>query len=76
MKKLGVVQNFSYKGDFLVKASFSPRMGQEVHDARGRALGRVRRVFGPVKGPYVTVEPLHEVGLGLVGSDVYVEVVS
>ncbi|MFQ5838575.1 MAG: H/ACA ribonucleoprotein complex subunit GAR1 [Thermoplasmata archaeon] len=74
MKKLGVVNNLSYKGDILVKASFAPRMGEGVLDAAKRPLGRVIRVFGPARSPYVTVEPLDEPPLGLIGSDVYVEV--
>jgi RNA-binding protein len=74
MRKLGVVRNLSYKGDILVKASFAPRMGERVLDASKRPLGRIKRVFGPVKAPYVTVEPVEEPPLGLIGSDVYIEV--
>lgn len=74
MRKLGVVRNLSYKGDVLVKASFAPRVGEDVLDARRRPLGRVRRVFGPVEAPYVTVEPYREPSLGIIGSDVSVEV--
>ncbi len=66
--------NLSYKGDLLVKASFAPRVGEEVFDARKRPLGRVRRVFGPVKSPYVMVEPHQEPSLRLIDSDVCVDV--
>lgn len=74
MEKLGIVQNVSYKGDLLVRAAFAPRLGQEVLDTRKTLLGRVRRVFGPVGSPYVTVEPRDKPSLGLLGSDVWVEV--
>jgi RNA-binding protein len=74
MKKLGVVHNLSYKGDILVKASFAPRTGDKVLDASKRPLGRVKRVFGPVRSPYVTVETAQDPTLGLIGSDVYIEV--
>ncbi len=74
MQKMGVIQNVSYKGDLLVKAVFAPRVGQEVLDGRKTSLGRVRRVFGPVAAPYVTVEPQGEPSLGLLGSDVWVDV--
>lgn len=74
MKKLGVIQNLSYKGDLLIKATFAPRRGQEVLGAQKTALGRVRRVFGPVRAPYVAVEPHGDPNLGLLGSDAWVEV--
>lgn len=74
MRKLGVVRNLSYKGDLIVKASFAPRLGERVLDASKRPVGRVKRVFGPVKAPYVTVKPNDEPPLGLIGSDVYLEV--
>ncbi len=71
---MGIVHDLSYRGHILVKASFAPSEGQEVRDARRRPLGRVKRVFGPVKAPYVTIEPREEPSLGLIGSDVCVEV--
>ncbi len=74
MKKLGVVHNLSYRGDLVIRALKAPPLGTRVLDKRGRPLGRVRRVFGPVKSPYVTVEPLREPGLGLVGSQAFSEV--
>lgn len=74
MKKLGVVHNLSYRGDLIVKAPYVPSVGQEVLDKRGLPLGKVRRVFGPVKAPYVSVEPFREPGLALVRSQVFVEV--
>lgn len=74
MKKLGVVHNLSYRGDLIVRAPYPPEVGQEVLDKRGRRLGKVRRVFGPVKSPYVSVEPFGEPGLALVRSQVFEEV--
>lgn len=73
MKKLGTVHNLSYHGDLIVKAAFAPPPGTVILDARGRALGRVRRVFGPVAGPYVTVQPQRPPGLQVVRSEVFVE---
>lgn len=74
MKKLGVVKDLSYRGDLLVRGAFAPDRGAEVLDARGRALGRVKRVFGPVGAPYVAVKPKGAPKLGLLGTGVYVEV--
>ncbi|MFQ5907324.1 MAG: H/ACA ribonucleoprotein complex subunit GAR1 [Thermoplasmata archaeon] len=73
MRKLGAIKDFSYRGDLLVKAGFAPPPDAAVFDARKRTLGRVLRVFGPVRAPYVTVKPAREPKLPLLGSEVYVE---
>jgi RNA-binding protein len=73
MKKLGAIKDFSYRGDILVKASFAPGPHVAVFDGRKRTVGRVLRVFGPVRAPYVNVRPSQEPKLPLLGSKVYVE---
>lgn len=73
MKKLGTVQDLSFRGDLLVRASFAPSPDARVLDARGRPLGHVKRVFGPVAAPYLAVKPVRETNLRLIGSPVYVE---
>ncbi len=67
------MENIAYNGDVLVRASFAPNRGQKVVDGRGRALGRVKRAFGPVQEPFVAVEPLKAAPLGLMGAEVYVK---
>lgn len=73
MRKLGTVQDFSYRGDLVVRGSFAPPLDGTVLDARGRPLGNVKRIFGPVARPYVAVKPIRETSLSLIGSQVYVE---
>ncbi|MFQ5553492.1 MAG: H/ACA ribonucleoprotein complex subunit GAR1 [Thermoplasmata archaeon] len=73
MKKLGAIKDFSYRGDLLVKATFAPVPATSVFDARKRPLGRVVRVFGPVRAPYVTVKPAQEPKLSVLGTGVYIE---
>ena len=58
MPVLGSVQNISHRGLLVVKADITPREGAVVLDSSNVELGRVRRVFGPVKSPYVTVKPV------------------
>ena len=72
MKRLGTVENLSYDGSILVRASFAPVLGTHVFDKRQRAVGRVVRVFGPMREPFASVRPAAKVGLSLLGSDVYV----
>lgn len=58
MRPLGKVFNFSPKGSIVVKATMTPRIGNLVCDNKGRPLGKVIRITGPVKAPYVLVSPM------------------
>lgn len=73
MQQLGVVENIAYSGALIVRARFAPPAGAKVLDGRSRALGRVKRVFGPVAEPYVAVEPLRLPTLSLMGTEVYIQ---
>ena len=49
-------------------------MGVGVVDERGRYLGKIIRVFGPVRRPYVAVLPLRERSgdlMGLLGKPLF-----
>lgn len=72
MKRLGVVEDIAYDGSVLVRSSFAPAPGARIVDGRRRPLGRVARVFGPVKEPFTAVRPEGKVPLSLLGSEVYV----
>ena len=72
MKRLGSVENLSYDGSVLVRALFAPAPGTRVFDKRHKVLGRVTKVFGPVKAPFAAVRSEGKVPLGVLGSDVYV----
>ena len=72
MKRLGVVENVAYDGSVVVRSEFAATPGTRVVDKRQRALGRVVKVFGPVKEPFAAVRPDGKVALSLLGSDVYV----
>ena len=53
---LGVVETLSGEGRFVVKSVSVPEMKETVYDSEGKRLGSVKRIFGPVEGPYVTVD--------------------
>ncbi|MBQ7701431.1 MAG: hypothetical protein IJT54_03420 [Candidatus Methanomethylophilaceae archaeon] len=55
MECLGVVETFSGEGRFVVKASYTPETDDPIFDSKGNRIGTVKRIFGPVDGPYVTV---------------------
>jgi rRNA processing protein Gar1 len=56
----------SYAGRIVIRANKAPRIKSAVYDSRGRKVGHVVRVFGPVKRPYVSVQPLRGVRPGKV----------
>jgi RNA-binding protein len=73
MRRLGVVENIAHDGTVLVHAEFAPSRGADVRDKRNRPLGRVVKVFGPVREPFAAVRPLGPASLSLIGADVFVE---
>ncbi len=70
---LGIVENIAYDGSILVRARFAPPRGAAVVDRRKRPVGRVVKVFGPVREPFATVRPVGKPALSLIGSEVFVE---
>jgi RNA-binding protein len=56
LESLGCVETVSGEGRFVVKAVTVPEMNETVYTRDGKKLGTVKRIFGPVEGPYVTVD--------------------
>jgi rRNA processing protein Gar1 len=74
LKLLGVVQDMSHDGRLIVKSRFAPMKGAVVRDNMKARVGRVVRVFGPVRSPYVAVQPEEEMKtLAILGREVYIE---
>ena len=73
MRSLGHVENIAYDGSVLVRAAFAPNRGMVVVDRRKRPVGRIVKVFGPVKEPFATVRTDGRPGIGLIGSEVFIE---
>ncbi len=74
MRLLGVVQDISHDGKLIVKARFAPKMRELVRDNLKAEVGRVTKVFGPVRSPYVAIEPKKEQKtLAVLGKEVYVQ---
>ncbi len=72
MDCLGDVETVSGEGRFVVKAVASPEINETVFDSDGKRLGTVKRIFGPVEGPYVTVSADAKVSLSdIAGKKVY-----
>lgn len=74
MRLLGVIQDISHDGKLIVKARFAPNMRELVRDNLKVEIGRVAKVFGPVRSPYVAIEPRKELKtLAVLGKEVYVQ---
>jgi RNA-binding protein len=74
LRLLGVVQDISHDGKLIVKARFAPNLKELVRDNLKGEVGRVSKVFGPVRSPYVAIEPRKELKtLAVLGKEVYVQ---
>jgi len=73
MDFLGRIVGFSTGGTIIVRASSSPGLGVVLCDIRGRDLGRVIRITGPVGSPFLVLKPFDKTPEGtvrLIGKDV------
>ncbi len=58
MEFLGEVETITDEGRLIVRATALPDVNSPVFDQRERKIGTVKRVFGPVDSPYVTILPV------------------
>ncbi|HHD16163.1 MAG TPA: hypothetical protein ENK47_05585 [Euryarchaeota archaeon] len=57
MRSAGRVVNFSHKGAIILRSTVPPGIGDIIVDRRSEPVGKVIRITGPVKSPYVIVNP-------------------
>lgn len=55
LRSAGKVVNFTRKGSLILRAKDAPRIGDFIVDKRSNRIGKVIRITGPVKSPYVMV---------------------
>ena len=74
MDFLGVVEDVSHDGNIIVRGTATPEYGNIVYDSGRRKIGSVKRVFGPVGSPYISVTPAdRSVLTDISGNKVYFE---
>lgn len=72
MEHLGIVEEVTRDGRLIVRCRTLPNLGDPVFDSGRRRIGVVRRVFGPVDEPYLSVTPENDVNpLKLRGADTF-----
>ena len=71
MDFLGTITELTTDGRIIVKCSATPEMGESVYDVKENKIGIVKRVFGPVDGPYASVEAKTTLSDKIRGTDLY-----
>jgi len=70
---LGRVRNISHEGNLLVKANFAPVENAIIVDGRRHKIGKVIKVFGPTRAPYITIKPESGLrALAMIGQELYI----
>lgn len=76
MLELGRILHIARSGRVVVKtgtATWEKKMnGLPVFDIKGRQIGRIQEIFGPVACPYASVQPTREKLADLVGIQVFI----
>lgn len=57
MESLGKVEEITRDGRIIVGCSTLPDIGCQVFDKNRQLVGIIRKIFGPVDGPYVSISP-------------------
>ena len=52
---LGIVENVTNGGNIILRAEITPEINSSVYDEKEHKIGTIKRVFGPVSSPYVSV---------------------
>ena len=72
--RVGVILHVSHSsGNLILKSKTEVKIGDVVRDNKGKNIGRVFDVFGPVTSPYISVKPRKGDPSGLVGKALYVQ---
>lgn len=72
MEYLGEIEAVTNDGNIVVRAVVTPDPNSPVFDSRERRIGTVKRIFGPVDSPYVTIVPTEKGNLnGLLDKKTY-----
>lgn len=72
MLKIGVLYHQAKSGRLIVQLSRDVRPGATILDAKGRKLGRVVELIGPVRSPYASIEVVSS-RIGKTGDGAFIE---
>jgi RNA-binding protein len=70
--RVGYVLRVSRSRRVIVKLEKEVKEGRTLYDERGRKVGKVIEVFGPIRAPYASLQPLTDRLRGLIGRKVFI----
>jgi RNA-binding protein len=74
MDVLGIVEEVTHEGIIIVRGEMTPDYGNFVYDSKQKRIGTVKRIFGPVDKPYVSVTPVdRSILVNVTGKKLYIE---
>jgi rRNA processing protein Gar1 len=76
MRQFGFVKGTNPRGEVIARATRRERVevGDRMVDKKRKPIGTVKRVFGPVRSPYVCIRPKKGIdGRDLIDSEVYID---
>lgn len=72
MDVMGTVEEITCDGRLIVQCKELPDIGDPAFDRKQNRIGTVKKVFGPVDGPYAAITPEKGLQIGsLRGTDVF-----
>ena len=72
MNRLGTVTHVSGSRKLILRTKINVRTGTQVLDEELRPVGKIVDIFGPVKNPFVSVEPAVNDLKNYVGRTLYI----
>jgi RNA-binding protein len=61
----------SSSGNLILRAERQVKIGEAIADSRGKQIGQVFDVFGPVEAPFIAVKTRLKDSEKLIGKDLY-----
>jgi rRNA processing protein Gar1 len=73
--EIGNIEKISMNGNLIARCKAQVMLNQHVYDERGKKLGRVTKIIGPVASPYALIRPEKNLSLmssqNLIGKSIY-----
>ena len=72
MDKLGIVLHISGSRKIILRTKIKVKTGINVLNEELNSVGRIIDIFGPIRNPYVSIEPIIDAPQRYIGRAVYI----